>query len=441
MTRLTFLLFLVLQRKVAYFAMAGATPRGRFHRLPCGPSLRSVTLEPSPWLRLLVSFAVVLAALLFLIPGQAMAESEQPVQVPGLDEQMHKLDMEEIDRFINSMDEETQKSIPGGFSEIVSKLAHRDFDWKPADVFRSIMAGFFREIVANTALLGKLVVLAIICAVLQNLSSAFERGGAGQLTYMVTYLVLVVLAMGSFALAVNSGREVVDKMVTFMQALLPVLLTLLVAVGGFASAAIFQPVLFVSLTVIGTLIKNIVLPLIFLAAVLGIAGNLSPRLKLSNMAGLLKTVAMGILGIFTTVFLGLLAIQGVAGAVGDGVTLRVIKFSTDAFIPVVGGMFSDALEAIVSSSLLIKNAVGIAGVVVVVMLMALPLLKILCLSFIYKLAGAIIQPVGDGQVVDCLNGLGSSLISVFAAVSVVGLMFFFAITVVVAVGNLTVMLR
>ncbi|KJS17422.1 MAG: stage III sporulation protein AE [Peptococcaceae bacterium BRH_c4b] len=388
-----------------------------------------------------LTLLLFLAALLFLIPGQAMAETEQPVPAPGLDEQMHKLDMEEIDRFINSMDEETQKSIPGGFSEIVSKLVHRDFDWKPADVFRSIMAGFFREIVANSALLGKLVVLAIICAVLQNLSSAFERGGAGQLTYMVTYLVLVVLAMGSFALAVNASREVVDKMVTFMQALLPVLLTLLVAVGGFASAAIFQPVLFVSLTVIGTLIKNIVLPLIFLAAVLGIAGNLSPRLKLSNMAGLLKTVAMGILGIFTTVFLGLLAIQGVAGAVGDGVTLRVIKFSTDAFIPVVGGMFSDALEAIVSSSLLIKNAVGIAGVVVVVMLMALPLLKILCLAFIYKLAGAMIQPVGDGQVVDCLNDLGSSLISVFAAVSVVGLMFFFAITVVVAVGNFTVMLR
>jgi stage III sporulation protein AE len=379
--------------------------------------------------------------MLFAVPGQAIASTEQTVSPPGLDEQMHKLDMEEIDRFINSMDEETQKAIPGGFSEIVSKMVHRDFDWKPADVFKNIMGSFFKEIVANSALLGKLVILAIICAVLQNLTLAFERSGTGQLTYMVAYLVLVALALSSFALAVNAGREVVDSMVTFMQALLPVLLTLLVAVGGFASAAIFQPVLFVSLTVIGTLIKNIVLPLIFFAAVLGLAGSLSPRLKLSNMAGLLKTVAMSILGIFSTVFLGLLALQGVAGAVGDGVALRIVKFSTDAFIPVVGGMFSDALEAIVSSSLLIKNAVGIAGVVVVVMMMALPLLKILCLAFIYKLAGAMLQPVGDGQVVDCLNDLGSSLISVFAAVSVVGLMFFFVITVVVAVGNFTVMLR
>lgn len=388
-----------------------------------------------------IIISMCFALLLFFISGQAWAEQESAAAASGLDDQLQQLNMDEIESFIEKMDEEIKESVPGGFKDLVLKLVKREFDWKPIDIFKNILAAFFREVVANSSLLGKLVILAIICAVLQNLASAFERGSTGQLTYTVTYLVLVTLAIGSFALAVNSGREVVDKMVTFMQAILPLLLTLLVAVGGFASAAIFQPVIFVSITIMGTLIKNIVLPLIFFAAVLGLAGNLSPRLKLSNMAGLLKTVAMGILGIFSTVFLGLLAIQGVAGAVGDGVALRVIKFSTDAFIPVVGGMFSDAMEAIVSSSLLIKNAVGIAGVVLVLMIMALPLLKIICLAFIYKLAGALIQPVGDGQVVDCLNDLGSSLITVFAAVSVVGLMFFFAITVVVAVGNLTVMLR
>lgn len=386
--------------------------------------------------------AVLLVVLgMFLSPGQAGAEPGQTGAAPVLDDQLKQLDMGNVESFVNMLDGEIKKSVPGGFKELVTKLITRELDWKPTDIFKNIMACFFREVVANSALLGKLVILAIICAVLQNLTSAFDRGTTGQLTYTVTYLVLVTLAIGSFALAVNAGREVVDKMVTFMQALLPVLLTLLVAVGGFASAAIFQPVLFVSLTVIGTLIKNVVLPLIFFAAVLGIASNLTSKLKVSNLAGLFKTVAMGILGIFTTIFLGLLTIQGVAGAVGDGVALRVVKFSTDAFIPVVGGMFSDALEAIVSSSLLIKNAVGIAGVLVVIMVMALPLLKIICLAFIYKLAGALIQPVGDGQVVDCLNDLGNSLITVFAAVSVVGLMFFFAITVVVAVGNFTVMLR
>lgn len=144
---------------------------------------------------------------------------------------------------------------------------------------------------------------------------------------------------------------------------------------------------------------------------------------------------------FSTIFLGILTIQGVAGAVGDSVTFKTAKFGVDAFVPVVGGVLSDALAAVVSSSLLIKNAVGIAGVAVICTIMLIPLLKIITLAFIYKLAGALIQPLGDGQMVSCLNSLGNNLLLIFAAVATVGLLFFFVITIVVGVANITVMLR
>lgn len=398
---------------------------------------------------------LVFCLLVLLIPGSAVAQVEASNEslpgssdaggfVSGFPEQFARksLDMSGVEEFVNRLDAEIQGAVPGfNFKEMVMKLVTGEVDFSPGEVFRNVLTYLFREVVANSALLGKLVILAIICVVLQNLTAAFDRSTTGQLTHTVTYLVLVTIAIGSFALAVQTGREVVDKMVSFMQALLPVLLTLLVAVGGVASAAIFHPVILVSLTVIGTLINNLVLPLIFFSAVLGLVSNLSPGFKVSNLAGLLKTVAMGLLGVFGTVFLGLLAIQGVAGAVGDGVVLRTAKFSLDAFIPVVGGMFSDALEAVISSSLFIKNALGIAGVVAVFLIMALPLIKLISLAFIYKLAGALIQPVGDSQVVDCLNDLGNSVITIFAAVATVGLLFFFAISIVVGVGNLTVMLR
>jgi len=353
-----------------------------------------------------------------------------------------ELDMKEIEGYINRLDSEIKKSVPElNFRDLLIKLARGEIELTPAGILQNVLTCFFREVVASSALLGKLIILAVICAVLHNLTVAFDRGTTGQLGYIVVYLVIIGLALGSFALAVNAGREVVDKMVSFMQALLPLLLTLLVALGGVASAAIFHPVILGTLTVLGTLTKNIVLPLIFFAAVLSIVGNLSPQFRVSHLAGLLKTVALGILGVFGTIFLGVLAIRGVAGGVGDGIALRTAKFAVDAFIPIVGGMFSDALEAIISSSLLIKNAAGIAGMIAVLLIMGLPLLKIITLALIYKLAGALVQPVGEGQVVDCLNDLGSSLMMVFAVVSVVGLLFFFVIAILVGVSNLTVMLR
>ena len=353
-----------------------------------------------------------------------------------------ELDRQEIRGYIDQLDSEIQKSLPElSFKDLLVKLVKGEIDLTPTGVINILLTSLFREVVANSALLGKLIILVVIGAVLYNLTVAFDRGTTGQLSYTVVYLVLTGLAVGSFALAVNTGREVVDKMVSFMQALLPLLLTLLVALGGVASAAIFHPVILAGLTLIGTLTKNIVLPLIFFAAVLSIAGNLSPHFKLSHLAGLFKTAALGILGVFSTVFLGLLAIRGAAGGISDGIALRTAKYAVDAFVPIVGGMFSDALEAIISSSLLIKNAAGVAGMIAVLLIMGLPLLKIITLALIYKLAGALVQPVGEGQVVELLNDLGGSLMLVFAVVSVVGLLFFFTITILVGVGNLTVMLR
>lgn len=353
-----------------------------------------------------------------------------------------EVDLAGVESYLNSLDEEVKKALPGfQFKELVVKLVRGELRASPADVFRNLISYVFREVVANASLLGKLVLLAIICAVLQSFTAAFERGTASQLTHAVTYLALVAMAIGPFTLAVQVGREVVDKMVSFMQALLPVMLTLLVALGNVASAALFHPVIIVSVTFIGTLIKNVVLPLIFFSAVLTLASHLSPHFKVSNLAGLLRTVTLWVLGMSGTTFLGLLAVQGVAGAVGGGLALRIAKFSLDAFIPIVGRMFSDALEAVVSTSLLIKNALGVAGMLAAGAIMIIPMVKLASLAFIFKLAGALIQPVGDSQVVDCLSDLGNSVMVIFAAVATLGLLFFFALAVLIGVGNLTVMLR
>jgi len=359
-----------------------------------------------------------------------------------VDEQAGKLDMGEIQQFVNRMDHDLQSALPEtDFKALVIGLATGQISMQPTEIFNRFINYIFRELVANSELLGKLVVLAVICAVLTNITGAFEKGTTGQLTHMVAYLVLVTIAVGSFGMAIQLARGVVDNMVTFMQALLPLLLTLLVAVGGIASAAIFHPIIFLTIATVGTVIKNVVLPLIFFATVLEIVSGLSEHFQVSKLAGLLKTVAMSVMGLMSTIFIGVMALQGVAGAVADSVTFRTAKFATRTFIPVVGGVFSDALEAVIRSSLLMKNAVGIAGVLVIIMLLVIPLVKIVTMAFIYKFAGAVIQPVGEEKISNCLNTLGGSLLTVFAAVAMVGLLFFFSLAIVVGMGNITVMLH
>jgi stage III sporulation protein AE len=127
--------------------------------------------------------------------------------------------------------------------------------------------------------------------------------------------------------------------------------------------------------------------------------------------------------------------------VADGVTIRTAKYLTGNFVPVVGRLFSDASETVIGASLLVKNAVGLSGVVIIVFLCAFPAMKIMALALIYNVSAAVMQPLGSNPIIQCLQTIGKSLIYVFAAVAAVGFMFFLAVTIIIAAGNVSVMMR
>ena len=383
----------------------------------------------------------VVALLLLSISGLAWADNTFN-QDELLEEQINQLNLDELNQFIRELDDEISKYIPQlSLRNIVDDMRNGELDLNVSTILSGIFKMLFQEVIANGALMAKLVILTVICAILHTLLTAFDQGSTAKLAYALAYLVLVILAIGSFTIAMDVGRTAIERMVQFMQILLPILLTLLTAMGGIATAALLHPVLILSLSLLGTVITTVVLPLIYLSAVLGIVNQISSRIQVGRLISLFKQVSMGIMGICITVFVGVISIQGVAGAIADGVTIRTAKYMSGAFIPIVGKMLSDVLEAVIGTSILLKNAVGIIGVLIILSLTIIPSIKIIAIALIYRLAAAIIQPIDDSGVGECLNSLSGSLIMTFAAVSAVGVMFFMAVTIIVSAGNLTVMLR
>lgn len=300
---------------------------------------------------------------------------------------------------------------------------------------------FFFEIVQNVKLLGTIAVLAVFCMVLQYMQTAFEQNAVSKVAYAVAYLVLIILAINSFAVAMDTAKTTISSMVNFMLALIPLMLTLLGVMGNFASVAVFHPLIVFLVHFIGTIVYTVIFPLLFFSAVLGIVSSYAEQYPLTNLAKLLRNVSMSALGIFLTVFLGVVSVQGAATAVTDGVTIRTAKYVTGNFVPVVGGMFAEAADTVVGASLLVKNAVGMSGVIILLFICAFPALKILALALIYSFTGAVMQPLGDSPIIHCLDTIGKGLITIFAAMATVGLMFFIAVTIIVTAGNMSVMLR
>ncbi|MDR6882731.1 stage III sporulation protein AE [Paenibacillus sp. GCM10023248] len=308
-------------------------------------------------------------------------------------------------------------------------------------LFKGLLRYVFHEIIINGKLLASIVILTIFSMILETLQSSFERNTVSKLGYSITYMVLIIIAINSFSIAIGYAKTAISSMIQFMIAIMPLLLTLLASMGNVTSVAILHPLIVFMIHSVGTAIYVFVFPLLFFSAVLHIVSSLSDKYKVTQLANLLRTISLSALGVFVTVFLGVISIQGTTGAVRDGVAIRTAKYITGNFVPVVGRLFSDATETVIGASLLVKNAIGLVGVVILIMLCAFPAVKILTLAFIYNLSAAIMQPLGDSPIIACLQTIGKSLIYVFAALAAVSLMFFLALTIMITISNVSVMMR
>lgn len=306
---------------------------------------------------------------------------------------------------------------------------------------KGLVAFAFQEVVINAKLLGSLMLLTIFSAFLQTLHNAFEQGAVSKVAYSIIFMVLVIIALNSFRVATEYAIYAIDSMSQFIIALLPILLALIVSSGGVASVAFFHPILVFLVNISGIIMKSAVLPLLFLATMLSIANTLNDQIKVSQLADLLKKGSVGILGIFVTVLLGVISVQGAASAVADGVAIKTAKFIVGNAVPVVGRMFTDAADTVLTSSLLLKNTLGITGAGIILIIAAFPAIKVLMISLIYKLAAALLQPLGNGPVIACLDVVSKSVLYVFAALAIVSFMFFISVTIIVTSGNITMMVR
>lgn len=377
----------------------------------------------------------------YMLFGYSESASASSITSKMVEQQVSSMQLDEIKQYWDSISSEYGGFLPesqkGTFLEFVK--GEKDFSLK--GYMLGLLKFMFHELAVHGKLLGTLILLTVFSMLLQSIQNAFDRSAISKVAYGIIYMVLIILALNSFHVAISYATEAIDNMLSFMIALIPLLLALMATVGSIASVAFFHPVILFLVNTSGLLIKNFVLPLIFLSALLSIVSTMSEHHKVTQLAKLLRNISMGTLAFFFTVFLGVMSVQGATAAVADGITIKTAKFITGNFIPVVGRMFTDATDTVMSASILLKNSVGIIGALLLLLLAIFPAIKVLILAFIYSMAAALLQPLGGGPIVESLGIIGKSVMFIFAALMTVSIMFFLAITIIIAAGNVTLMVR
>lgn len=351
----------------------------------------------------------------------------------ALDEAIDRLDLTMLEAALPGTSAFTPT---GGLRETIGSIARGELTLSFDQVLQLLWGHFIEAFQTSLWRLSRLALPAVLWAVLRHLSGADHE--CGQVMCSLLICVFLTQDLGDH-LALCS--ESVSRMSTGMQGLFPLLLTLMAVVGGASGSALMQPAVVAAAGSMTVLIKHVTLPLATSAAVLTMLAHLGTGIKVSRLSDLLYRAASWTLGICFTVFIGVLATRGVSAAAIDGVSIRTAKYAINNLIPVVGGMFADTVDALVGAGLLVQGALGVTGLILILSVMAAPLCQTLASAALYQLAAALMQPVADGPLADCIHDFGKLLMLLFIIQLCAAAMFLMLIAQLIAVSGMTVMLR
>lgn len=352
------------------------------------------------------------------------------------EEGLEYVDTDQLDRLYRGVDPELRSRLEVDWGRFLRTMGREGVP-SAGQVLQAVSSVFVRELVLNVHLLARLLALAVLGAALYQLGRGLGGDAVVEVGRAVVVLAMVLVALQSFHVVVREMGSSIRQMTAIAQALLPTLAGL----GGLAgmasaTAVALHPVLLGVLTAAGELLHKVVVPGLVLGASLGVAGYVAVDFPLSRLSRFIQHAALAVLGLCLTVLLGVVAVRGAIGPVADSVVLRTTKFVAGATVPVVGKMVAEAVEVVAGGGALIRSGLGAAGLMMVILVSLTPVVKLLAMVFVFRLAAALLEPVGDPSVTGALGVVGDAMGLLLAALAVTVVVCLLAISAMVGASTL-----
>ena len=257
----------------------------------------------------------------------------------------------------------------------------------------------------------ELAAAAKICVAVVGVTMAISMvnalpGKTGQVVQLVGVIAVASMLMQQTGSMIRTGTETVAELSEYGKLLLPVLTGALAAQGGITSSS----ALYICTTVFNSIltagISAILVPLVYCFLALSIVGCATAQEMVGKLCSFVKWLCTWLLKMTLYIFTGFIGITGVVSGTADASVLKATKLTMSGMIPVVGGILSDASEAVLVGAGVMKTAAGTYGLVAVIAIWITPFLRIGIRYLLLKLTAAICEVFGIRQV--------SALISAFS---------------------------
>ena len=323
----------------------------------------------------------------------------------GVDSALGQLDIgEDLDKIQEFLDTRLTPGSGFSFTSMMKSLLTGDLKSVLGQAGMGLKNSLVSEVHSAGSLLAQVVVIGMVGAVFTNFSSVFKGGHISDTGFFVTYLLLFTCLAASFFASIEIASDVLGQVLDFVKLLMPAYFLTVAFSGGSVSAVALYEAMTAAVTLVQWLCCNLLLPVVRIYVLLVLAGHVAKEEMLSKLTELLEQWVGWALKTLMGLVLGLQVLQGMvvpyADSAGQAGVRKVIEI-----IPGLGQGAGAVAQMVLGSGVLIKNSLGAAAVVVLLIMTLVPIAKLAVLMLFYQLAAAVMQPVCDKRVVSCVSGV------------------------------------
>ena len=351
-----------------------------------------------------------------------------------------QMDSFNISNFINEANKYTEDILEDiDIGELLNNAIKGEIDNN--ELLKNIFPLLGDEIKEALKVMVSIIVIVLIHSVFKSIADNLNNKSVSQITYYVQYILIATVIMNNFSNIITLLKDTITNMTGFLQSLFPLLMTLMLASGSVVSVNMIQPIILFIINLISNIFQTIIIPAVLIGTALAIVSKISDRIQIDKLSKFIKSSSVWVIGILLTIFVGVLSIEGTLGSSVDGITAKTAKAAVSSFIPVVGKVLGDAVDTVIGCSSILKNAIGIVGVIVVIAICILPIIKLAVITIIYHLTAAICEPIADSKVISLISQMADTFKILLAILCATSVMMIIGVTLVINISNTGLMYR
>ena len=251
--------------------------------------------------------------------------------------------------------------------------------------------------------------LGVIAAVLMISLLQSVSGSVSTTADFAGSLTVSALLLFSTDSLISLAADTVMEMSEYGKLLLPVLTAALAAQGGITGSTALYGGTAVFNTALTGLVSGLFVPMVYVFLALSVANSAIGENVLKNLRDMMKGFVSWCLKTMLIIFTTYMSITGVVSGTTDAAALKAAKVTISTMVPVVGGILSDASEAVLVSAGLAKNAAGIYGILAILAVFLRPFLQIGVHYLMLKSTAAVCSIFGTKRMTELIGDFSAAM--------------------------------